>query len=143
MFAVRFTSDQGEQLTVISGVDSWQRDSAFAAPGAATNLPISLVVAVKDGRVQHVTVRPVYAEFDDGSRFGPTAEELHRCLASERRSVLAASKRLLAAYAEGGHRALMSALQAMPELEWLFFVQRERGAEALLSELKKTRRLPL
>jgi hypothetical protein len=143
MVAATFTSDVGETLTTIGGADSWDRDAPFVEGGTRKELPISLAVSVRGGRVQAVDVRPIYAEFADGSRFGPTADDLHGCLASARKRVLAASEKLLAINASGGENATRLALQETPELTWVSFLVKKRGMAAALGELRKRRRLPL
>jgi hypothetical protein len=139
--AATFTSDEGEKVTIVNVADSWDRDAGFVAAGRSTELPLSLTVAVRGGRVVDVAIRPVYAEFDDGSRFGPTAEELHACLAGERRSMVAASKELSDVYATGGEKALRLALQESSDLSWIQFIASERGTAAAVYELRKQRRL--
>ena len=141
MTGVTVENDRGEQITLTLVADSWERGEPFARAGGSATLPATTTLHARMGAsVRRITVRPIYAEFDDGQRLGPEAEAVHGCVAGERRQLLEKHVRALEAYATGGEAAFDEYLHDA-ELTWVSVVKAERGMVGALATLKKPRRL--
>jgi hypothetical protein len=139
VMTLTYENDAGEQLTVTGISDSWVSDRAFLGGSAEAQLPILKVV--RGSRIARVTARPLYAEFDDGTKMGPAAESLGCWLASERSRTIEAYRDALRVYRTRGAKALRTTLQENEDLDWLLGVDAQGGLRAVVAELAKARRL--
>jgi hypothetical protein len=140
ILSVTLEAWNGETMTFHTSVDSWDRDAAFAEPGAEVEQPISLAADSKTG-IRRATVKTLYAELADGTRLGPGARTLRTCMAKQRQATVQAYQDALAIYQRGGAKALRSAIQKNDDLTSLLLLDQKSGIDAVVLELSKERRL--
>jgi hypothetical protein len=141
VIAVTYTAHNGHSQTVTVVADNWHMDSAFAGPGQPNAIPLTTDVRHAAG-VARVVVRPMYAEFDDGTRVNAGGLDGFDCL-SGRRTRLAAE--MTAALEElertGTTRESVSlAMNAHSGLSWLLVKMNQGGPDVVLAHLKSDRR---
>ena len=134
--SVTVTDDKDQQFSFVLVADSWEQDAPFAKPTAAAVLPATVRANAKPGvSLRRISIRPLYAEFEDGQRIGADADGVHGCLAADREILLEKHRRALAAYSSGGAAAFDVFIQEN-ELAWLSLEKANRGVLGAVAALK-------
>ena len=102
---VTYVDKTGRRESYSETTDSWSRGRGFLAPGEERDVPLMTAVASAAG-IARVVIRPVYAEFEDGTQVGVKAGLRRQCMRLHRRALLERMRELLAAYRSGGENAL-------------------------------------
>jgi hypothetical protein len=132
---VTFVDKAGRRASFSEMTDAWTRGRGFLAPGEEKELPLMTEVTNPLG-LARVVVRPVYAEFEDGTHVGVKARQRRQCLRLHRQATAEMMRHVLAAYRTGGDQALRQTLaKSEIELAWLRRVLDERGVPAVVEEL--------
>jgi hypothetical protein len=140
--AFTFEGAEGERsrITIMSEADSWHRDAAFVDAGSEQW--ITAAFAIRGRSPGRLTVRPLYAEFDDGRRLGPMADTYAKCLRIAREKLLRDYANLVQVYERGGVRSLDRALQGDSiAVAWLGLLKAESGIDSVTEQLTRVRRL--
>jgi hypothetical protein len=137
---VTYTGTKGSEISVTLLIDSWHLDYGSIGPGATGEVSTPTVQGKE--AVAKVVVRPVYAEFEDGTHFGIQAATTKACLAGYHVKKLDDMKAVLAAYTSSGEDGLRHALkEKRKDLLWLEPILERQGVAVVLTELTKERRL--
>ena len=138
---VNYVNQEGGEMAVLSVGDSWIQDGPFVGPGAEGDIPHSTYMSSKSP-ITRVTLRPVFALFDDGTSFGLEPETTRECLRVGRVKMQVAMRNALTAYRTRGEAALRNAILAAPkELGWLQLTLQKHGSDGVTAELSKPRML--
>lgn len=124
-------------------IDSWATDTAFLAPGTEKKEVLSFnVLAPKGQAVRRITGTVVYAEFDNGTRFGPGVDTIYPNLHSQRQEILNDYAQLIGKIEAGlSDDELNQYVQSIRGIKWLIFVRDKGGWDAVAARISKPRRL--
>lgn len=141
LLAFTYRAPDGEVATSIVKADSWHMDTPFLAPGSTDTVP-QMTRAIHPNGIASVQVRPVYAEFEDGTRLGPDALGTSVCVSRQRAVLTAKMEAARARIEQAGSTlaAVRSAIQAEDDLSFLQVDLNRGGVDAVLARLRTPRR---
>lgn len=141
LLGVTYRAHDGEVHSTIVKADSWHMDAAFLGPGSVDTVPQMSQVTHPSG-IASIQIRPVYAEFDDGTPVGADAFGTRMCLRRERMelaSVIDDARRRVE-QAGASQAAIAAAMQNDSRLGFLQVDLDRGGIEAVLARLRGPRR---
>ena len=137
-------------------IDYWAQQGGPLASGAADTVEFSGATSQKPGGAVEPLVSAMatvaYAEFEDGSKYGPSIEPASVWFTSERTAKVAAYRELLQDYRAGGEPELIKALQRVTPAQtgaargtrrYLYALYRSSGTTAVVAELTRVASLPV
>jgi hypothetical protein len=141
IFSFTYRAANGDKHTTLVDIDSWHLDQGFAQPGTTADVTVMQGIAHPAGIVS-VTVRPVYAEFEDGTRFGNGGVS---CFQDVRQKKLEVMRNALSQIQEAGNtrESVLMVINEHPELLWLSTVLEKGGIAAVTDRLAAPRKLQL
>lgn len=150
-----FTFEGGGVIHTKQYVDYWWAEKGPLAVGKSGSLEIGAVTSQKPGGapepLESATGTVTYAEFKDGSKYGPDADTASAWFSSERTAMLAAYRELLKDYRSGGTAGLMKALQTFTPAQThaesgtrrvLYKLYKSKGEAAVVAELTRVASMP-
>ena len=139
LLGVTHRAHNGEVTSSLVKADSWHMDAPFLGPGSVDTVP-QMKRATHPSGIASVQIRPVYAEFEDGTRSGNTDSLL--CLSRERKALMTAMDAARVAIEQRGstRAAVTRVLQDDNQLGFLQTDLDRGGVEAVLARLRSPRR---